>query len=243
MQRYLDTPRCRMIPLSQYLDGKAQSCQNTVTACDRCTSLGLLSSTLGSEEQDQGGGSDTDSSEQEPDPGSLLIQQHNSQTARQLQRFTHGLDLLQGCCILCRFLDNKRGEGAEHSLDQCRSRFRQEFLDAKKTAIQQGKKKGSGWLARYGACYRCGNIQAVCPSQGQGNCKYKDLIMPLCWSVLHRRDWAAKVLRGLPQGLAASRDEGKYMLWLGETAIVFGEQGTNLALIADQVVQEVLLAV
>jgi hypothetical protein len=51
------------------------------------------------------------------------------------------------------------------------------------------------------------------------------------------------VLRGLPQGLAASRDEGKYMLWLGETAIVFGEQGTNLALIADQVVQEVLLAV
>ena len=239
MQRYLDTPRCRMIPLSQYLDGEAQSCQNTVTACDRCTSLGLLPSTLGSQDQDSG--SDTDSSEKEPDPGSLLIQQHNSQTAQQLQHFTHGLDLLQGCCILCRFLDNKRGEDAEHSLDQCRSRFRREFLDAKKTAVQQGRSSGSGWLARYGACYRCGNMQAVCSSQGQGNCKYKDLIMPLCWSVLHRGDWAAKVFRGLPQGLAASRDRDQYMFWLGERAIVFGEQGTNLALIADRVIQEVLL--
>jgi len=33
------------------------------------------------------------------------------------------------------------------------------------------------------------------------------------------------------------------MLWLGERAIVFGEQGTNLALIAERVIQEVLLIV
>ena len=277
MQRYLDTPRCRMIPLSEYLDGKVQSCRTAVTACDRCTSLGLLSSSGDEQGQDNSHTTQRQEQEQELDSrseselepvynqdqdqdqdqdynqdpqqgedcntGPFLIRQHNRQTAEQLQRFMHGLDILQGSCILCRFLDNKRGQSTEHSLDQCGSIFRQDFFSAKKTAIQQGRHSRSGWLARYGACYSCGNIQAVCPSQGQGTCKYKDLIMPLCWSVLHRKDWATKVLIGLPQGLLASRDEGRYMLWLGEMATVFGEQGTNLALVADRVIQEVLLGV
>jgi superfamily II DNA helicase RecQ len=284
IQRYLDAPRCRMIPLSEYLDGKVQSCKKGSTACDRCTSQGLLSSRQGQsdgratqrqehehkqeqeqeqeqelgfrsgselepmhnqdedQDQDQDQGPDLQQGE-DYNAGPLLIQQYNRQTAQQLQRFIHGLNLLQGSCILCRFLDNKRGQNIEHSLDQCGSRFRQGFLSAKTTAIQQGKRSRSGWLARFGACYSCGNIQAVCSSQGQGNCKYKDLIMPLCWSILHRKDWATKVLIRLPQGLLASRNEGRYMLWLGEKATVFEEQGTNLALIADRVIQEVLLGV
>ncbi|KAF1980643.1 P-loop containing nucleoside triphosphate hydrolase protein [Aulographum hederae CBS 113979] len=42
MQRFLDKPRCRMIPLSMFLDGQAQSCKNEATACDRCLELGLI---------------------------------------------------------------------------------------------------------------------------------------------------------------------------------------------------------
>ena len=67
--------------------------------------------------------------------------------------------------------------------------------------------------------------------------------MPLCWSVLHCEKWKERVLQGLPRGLAASKDEGRYMLWLGEEAVVFGEQGTNLSLIAERVVREIVLDV
>ena len=42
IQLFLDNPRCRMIPLSGYLDGQVQSCQDEETACDRCHTLGLL---------------------------------------------------------------------------------------------------------------------------------------------------------------------------------------------------------
>ena len=41
-----------MILLSEYLNGKVQSCKKPVTACDRCTSLGLLSSLEDTKSQD-----------------------------------------------------------------------------------------------------------------------------------------------------------------------------------------------
>jgi hypothetical protein len=64
--------------------------------------------------------------------------------------------------------------------------------------------------------------------------------MPLCWTVLHQTEWKEKVLQELPQGLAACQEEGKYMLWLGEEATVFGERGTNLALVADYAIRDIL---
>ena len=128
-----------MILLSEYLDSKVQSCKKPVTACDRCTSLGLLSSledtksqdnsraTQGLEQelelefrsaselepvynQDQGQDQGQDVQQGEDyNTGPFLIQQYNRQTAQQLQQFLHRLNILQGSCILCRFLDKKRG--------------------------------------------------------------------------------------------------------------------------------------
>ncbi|KAK3065169.1 hypothetical protein LTS18_007368 [Coniosporium uncinatum] len=46
MQRFLDSPRCRMVPLSEYLDGRGQSCKNEATACDRCRLMGLPSNSI-----------------------------------------------------------------------------------------------------------------------------------------------------------------------------------------------------
>jgi hypothetical protein len=65
--------------------------------------------------------------------------------------------------------------------------------------------------------------------------------MPLCWSVLHHPEWKKTVFQELPLGLAASQDEGQYMLWLGEEALVAGEQGTNLALVAYCIVETILV--
>ena len=45
------------------------------------------------------------------------------------------------------------------------------------------------------------------------------------------------MLGELPIGLAANREEDKYMLWLGEEATVFGLQGTNMALVGWKAVE------
>jgi len=42
MQRYLDNPRCRLLPLSIFLDEVPQMCKGESTSCDRCRELGIL---------------------------------------------------------------------------------------------------------------------------------------------------------------------------------------------------------
>lgn len=49
MQQFLDYPRCRVLALSMFLDGRAAFCEPDTTACDRCEALGLV----GQMEQDE----------------------------------------------------------------------------------------------------------------------------------------------------------------------------------------------
>lgn len=178
--------------------------------------------------------------EEDSRSGSQLVQQHNQEIARRLQRFINGLDLLRGSCILCQFDGNGKRSSAEHLLDQCPSPDKWRFLSAKQAAIQQGRQQRGGWLARYRACYGCGNIQTICPQQGRGGCRYKDIVMPLCWKVFDNQQWQEAVLGRIAGGVAASREEGIFMLWLGEEASVFGEAGTNLAIVACRAVEAII---
>ena len=132
------------------------------------------------------------------------------------------------------------GQNAEHTLEQCTYADKWSFVRAKTKARQQGSQMRGGWLARYRACFGCGNIQVVCQKQGKGGCKYKDVLMPLCWTVSNKLEWIDRVLREYPRGLAASKDKDKFMLWLGEEATVLGEQGTNMALVGLKAVQVLL---
>ncbi len=40
--RYLDNPRCRLLPLSIFLDKVPQTCRRKSTSCNRCRELGIL---------------------------------------------------------------------------------------------------------------------------------------------------------------------------------------------------------
>jgi len=230
MQRLLDDPRCRMLPLGKFLDRQAQGCRSEVTACDRCKVLGVLQ-----------GGEPGESEEEEEyrgeegELGNKLVREYNRQSAAELARFVQGLELLRGSCVICRFADKVSRQEAEHTLDECKSVNKWRSIQAKRRAQEQGRKIREGWLARYGACYKCDNMQVVCQGQGQGECRYKDIALPLSWLVLCRPEWEERVLRGLEGGLQAVREEGKYMLWLGEGATVFGEQASNLVVVADRV--------
>ena len=248
MQRFLDSPRCRLVPLSQYLDGQIQSCQDRITACDRCRDLGLLPQGPISAEADEDNtlpiqAQDRQMEEQRDEQGddiglsNALLRKHNSKTARQLDQYLSGLELLRNSCVICHLVVEQE---ADHTLEQCRSTEKWQFISAKRKAQQQGTLTRGGWLARFGACFYCGNIQAICQEQGKGECRYKDVLMPLCWSVLHKAGWRERVLKELPTGLAASSEEEKYMLWLGERAAIFGEQGTNMAAVGWHAIQAIL---
>ncbi|KAF1980591.1 hypothetical protein K402DRAFT_399285 [Aulographum hederae CBS 113979] len=173
--------------------------------------------------------------------GNTRHRQYTRHTATSRNRFIHGLELLRGSCVLCRLLGN--GRDTEHTLDSCRSASKWDFFRAKKAAQEKAKTVRKGWLNEFGACFRCGNIQSICGNQGVGGCRYKDLVIPLAWGVLYKAGWKEKVLEEVDMGrglAAAARSELDYMLWLGEAAEVYGEQGSKMAAVVDKVMGLIL---
>jgi hypothetical protein len=251
MQQYLDSPRCRLIPLSGFLDSGRQSCVSETTCCDRCNELGLLAGGeevdkyveaegVGRQQQQQQQQEEEDKAVEEARLGGKLLEQRTSTLARQLEYYQDRLNLLRGSCPICRLLGPVGSGGYWHTLDDCRSNSKRRFFQAKKEAIQAGKKRG-GWLAEYGACFRCGNIQAACEQQGRDGCRHKDLIIPLCWALYYNLDWGDGLLQRISRGRRFSR-ESEYMLWLGEVATLYGQQATNLAVVADKIAEIMIQA-
>ncbi|KAK3045123.1 hypothetical protein LTS18_014520, partial [Coniosporium uncinatum] len=213
-----------------------QSCKNEATACDRCRLMGLLTDGEGDadgEEKDEDEDEDEEEDvgerrEEDVGVGRALVEEHNRQGARELARFMQGLELLRGSCVICRFAGKVGKQQAEHRLDECRTVNKWRFLHAKKAAQEEGGKRRGGWLAKYGACYKCGNVQVVCQGQGRGECRYKDTTMPLSWVVQYQEGWKERVFNGLEERRRACEDKGRYMLWLAEEASVSSEQGSNM---------------
>ncbi|KAF1980547.1 hypothetical protein K402DRAFT_426145 [Aulographum hederae CBS 113979] len=215
MQRFLDQPRCRMIPLSVFLDGQAQSCKNETTSCDQCQELGLLSSSEARNWMEKG------EEEEEEQNGNTLLRKYTKQTAEDRERFIWGLELLDGSCVICRLLGDEKQ--AEHTLDRCRSASKWRFFDAKKAVQKEARRVRKGWLSSFGACFGCGNVQSICGKQAGGGCRFKDVVMPLSWAVLYKADWKEKVLGGLDSGKgSAAAEQGPIQGALGIGRIGYG---------------------
>jgi hypothetical protein len=119
-----------------------------------------------------------------------------------------------------------------------------EFINSKRAAIEAGKERGGGWLAKYGACYGCGNAQEVCPEQGQNaqRCEFRDIVFPSCWGVFQRVEWReGRLLEIEKEEHRELRTEQEYMKWLGEEREVFGVQASNAMYIADEVIRKYLI--
>jgi superfamily II DNA helicase RecQ len=204
MQRYLDNPRCRLLPLGIFLDGVRQTCKGESRLCDRCRELGILvgaelAAASESREGDVGmlEGADecsSSSSAEDLEVGSRLLKQHVRDQERCLQRYIGNLRQLKGSCLICRLVNSadpstlETVRGADHGLEKCGAVSKWRFINSKRAAIKEGQqqfeagqRRHKGWLSTYTSCFKCGNPQTICAKQGKGQCEYGDILMPACW--------------------------------------------------------------
>jgi superfamily II DNA helicase RecQ len=238
MERFLDGPRCRVLPLAMFQDGVAQYCDQSGYLCDMCTSQGFVEDGRMGEEtekyrarcvKENGVGVQIGEAR---DTGVERLRAYRIEQEERQQMFKHHLDLVQGRCVIC--LARGKKEGMQHNLDECREQEKWAFFQAKKRATGGGKK----WIMGYKACFRCGLHQRMCPQQGKTGCKYKDIVMPLSWSGFRLPEWEGHV-----QGVAKRRrfaDEQEYMRWLGQGARVFDEDANNMVAVCDGMLERIV---
>ncbi|EED11930.1 DNA helicase hus2, putative [Talaromyces stipitatus ATCC 10500] len=238
MHAVLDQPNCRVAAMSSFLDGAAVACSAPDPLCDQCRFR-----------QENPESSSTDPTTTcSPNPeenvdcdltiGSQMRIQQIQQESQQLQQYEDSLQALRGTCVICRILPSSSADTKKHSFIKCWNPRRQDFLESKKRAQQEGK-RFQGWMQRYAGCFRCYNPQAVCSQQGQGTCLYPDLVMQACWAIYQIKAWTEGLLPGLG-GEHVQSNEAAYMLWLGQKRATFGVEGLNAAWVAYHVFQQLL---
>ena len=136
-----------------------------------------------------------------------------------LNRYESDLQTMLGTCLSCRVQSRK----FNHAPQTCSRRF--SWIHAKNDAYQARKTEGKEWIERYVACWKCYQPQDLCraadPDHEEVECRFPDMIMPLCYGVYHRpggQEWLRKHFQ------QAFKTELAYMLWLGETASLSGTQ-------------------
>ncbi|PVH72190.1 P-loop containing nucleoside triphosphate hydrolase protein [Cadophora sp. DSE1049] len=119
-------------------------------------------------------------------------------------------------------LDRAAGRSFDHLPSKCSRRFR--WIRAKQEAYRTRDREDKEWIGRYVACWQCYQPQDICrvadPEHEETECRFPDMVMPLSYGVYCR-----------PGG----EDELEYMLWLGETASLGGNeciQGNCVAALA-----------
>lgn len=255
MLEYVGEVRCRAAVLSRFLDGTAWHCEDGEISCDRCQRLGLH----GEEEGEVAGStreraavdggeaerqrSVSNSGGEELEGGSVRLRQHIRDQERGFQRYMASLQAVKGRCVICRLVPGANLGKGEHTLERCDRVQKWEFINSKRAAIEAGKRRGGGWLAKYGACYGCGNAQEICPERGQNaqGCEFRDIVFPSCWGAFQRAEWREGRLREIEKEESrALRSEQEYMEWLGEEREVFGIQASNAMYVADEVIRKYL---
>ncbi|KAL4911644.1 P-loop containing nucleoside triphosphate hydrolase protein, partial [Aspergillus aurantiobrunneus] len=242
MQTYIQTTYCRVQVLAQFLDGDdGHGCIDDRLTCDHCRDAGTVQihenpSPAARAQVLEGPGEDDT---QDLQAGAQLLHAQVQAQAQGLAEYISLLQTWRGVCMICYHLP-RAASGAEsharHSLETCPNPKRFQYFDVKKQAQAEGRRRG-GWFRQFNSCYRCFNPQAICDQQGQGQCVFKDIVMPACWAVFQKPGLAQQYLQELG-GQHVGHDQGAYMLWLGEGRTVFGEEGTNAVAIAGLVLQQ-----
>ena len=150
-------------------------------------------------------------------PDEVLRQDHMRDQV--LERYKSDLEIMLGICLSCRIQRRK----FNHLPQACSRRF--DWIHAKNNAYQARKTEGKEWIQRYVVCWKCYQPQDIChaadPEHEEVECRFRDMIMPLCYGVYHRpggQEWLRKHFH------QAFNTELAYMLWLGETTTLCGTQ-------------------
>jgi hypothetical protein len=226
---YVGEVRCRAAVLSRFLDGTAWYYEDDGISCDRCRRLGLhgreneIAGSTREEGMIESDGTErqrsvSDSDGEELEDGSVRLRQHIRDQERGFLRYIANLQAVKGRCIICLLVPGPNLSRDEHTLEGCRRAQKWEFIASKRAAMEAGKRRG-GWLAKYRACFGCGNAQEICPAQGQKaqRCEFRDIVFPSCWGAFQRVEWReGRLLEIEKEEHRQLRSEQEYMEWLGE---------------------------
>jgi Lhr-like helicase len=215
MQLYLARLYCCRGVLSQFLDQRSdwRWCMEGEEVCQICVKAHTESRPLGLEftlphdhPQDAFTG-----------PTEVLRQDHLKDQA--LDRYERDLEIMVGTCLSCRAQGRRFG----HLPQSCSRRFY--WIHAKNEAYQTRQREGREWIARYVACWDCYQPQDICrvadPEHTETECRFPDMVMPLCYGVYCRPgqdEWFRKHFQ------RTFETQEEYMLWLGETASLEGNE-------------------
>jgi Lhr-like helicase len=136
-----------------------------------------------------------------------------------LDSYERDLQTMVGSCLYCRV----EGRSFEHAAGKCSRRFH--WINAKNEAYQTRKGEDKDWIERYVACWNCYQPQDICraadPEHEETECRFPDMVMPICYGV-YKQVGGPKWLQKYFQ--RTFKTELEYMLWLGETASLGGNE-------------------
>ncbi|KAH7385148.1 P-loop containing nucleoside triphosphate hydrolase protein [Cadophora sp. MPI-SDFR-AT-0126] len=150
-------------------------------------------------------------------PEEVLRQDHVREQV--LDSYESDLEIMVGLCLYCRI----EGRRFDHAPGKCSRRFR--WIRAKQEAYRTRDREDKEWIGRYVACWQCYQPQDICrvadPEHEETECRFPDMVMPLCYGVYCRpggEEWLRKHFQ------RSFQSELEYMLWLGETASLGGNE-------------------
>jgi hypothetical protein len=124
-----------------------------------------------------------------------------------------------GSCLYCRLLSRK----FDHAPGTYSRRFH--WIHAKNEAYQTRKREEKEWIQRYMACWNYYQPQDICRAADleheETEYRFPDMVMPLCYGVYKRAggsNWLQKYFQRV------FRTNLEYMLWLGETTSLEGNE-------------------
>lgn len=233
MQLYLTQQYCSRGILSQFLDAESDWwwCMEGDELCGVCPEHHIerrppsLKFSLPGPTNGSGQGGD-DSTEASPGAGEMVFTGPNEvlRQARvydeELSQYERDLEIMVGCCLYCRV----EGKPFEHAAAACARRHN--WIRAKQKALRECQGKGKEWMDRYAVCWICYQPQGICRAadpeyDGDGSCRFPDMVMPLCFGAFGRPGRTKWFLKHFNQTFKTCHE---YMLWLGKTTSLGGSR-------------------
>lgn len=150
-----------------------------------------------------------------------------------LEQYERDLVVMRGTCLYCRAM----GGAFAHAAGSCHRRW--DWINVKKAVLQELAGRGRAWLQEYVACWRCFQPQSICrvadPEHEESTCQYPDLVLPLCYGVYVRPGGADWIEQHFQRRFATVQ---AYMVWLGRTAAMEGNECIQANRVAAQAMSE-----
>jgi hypothetical protein len=214
MQLYLTQQYCSRGVLSQFLDAQAdwRWCMPGEEVCQVCQEPHTESRPV-----------DLKFELAVPDrieftgPDEVLRQDHIRDQV--LDSYERDLEVMSGNCLYCRML----GRRFHHAAGKCSRRFH--WINAKSEAYQTRKREEKDWIQRYIVCWECYQPQDICrvadPDHEETECRFPDMVIPICYGAYKRVGGSAWLQKHFQRTFPS---ELEYMLWLGGTASLEGNE-------------------